>query len=393
MSFPIAKRITCVQAPVIPIVGEWVASNPGTISLGQGVVYYPPPSEIEEGIMDFHADPVNHRYKLVQGIPKLLQIIESKLSIENGIQVQASERLMVTAGSNMAFMNAIMAISGSGDQIILPKPFYFNHEMAITMLGVKPRLIEPEANMLPSLASIEEAITPATKAVVTISPNNPSGMVFPATLLKSINQLCKEKGIYHISDEAYEYFLFDGETHFSPGSIMGSEDHTISLFSLSKAYGFASWRIGYMVMPAALMASVKKIQDTNLICAPAISQFAAVKAMQRGKTYCTQHLPAMETVRQNLLEGLHDLAPFVRVIPSKGAFYILVELDLRAKPLEVVEYLIQEHRVAVIPGSAFGLDLGCYLRIAFGSLKEATAAQASDRLLTGLKSLRDHGFN
>ena len=300
---------------------------------------------------------------------------------------------MVTAGSNMAFMNAIMAIADFGDEIILPKPYYFNHEMAITMLGAVPRGIEPDARMLPTLSAIETAITPRTRAVVTISPNNPSGMVFPESLLTDINHLCKEKGIYHISDEAYEYFLYDDAVHFSPGSLAGSEDHTFSLFSLSKAFGFASWRIGYMVMPAALMPSVKKIQDTNLICAPAISHFAAVSALAAGKTYCTRHLPAMSNVRRHLLAGLEALTPFVRVIPAKGAFYVLIELDLDAEPLKVVEKLIQDHQVAVIPGSAFGLEQGCYLRIAFGALKEETANEAVDRLLKGLEKLRVEGMH
>jgi aspartate/methionine/tyrosine aminotransferase len=392
MSLPIAQRITCVQSPVIPIVGEWVAAHPGTISLGQGVVHYPPPTEVNDGLIDFQSDPAHHRYKRVQGIHELLEMVAAKLNSENGIEVDATERLMVTAGSNMAFMNAIMAIADVGDEVILPKPYYFNHEMAITMLGVKPITVEPQPDMLPSLESIEDAITPSTRAVVTISPNNPSGMVFPASLLKAINQLCKDRGIYHISDEAYEYFLYEGETHFSPGSLPGSKDHTFSLFSLSKAYGFASWRIGYMVMPPALMPSIKKIQDTNLICAPVISQFAAIKALHYGKSYCTQHLTSMSSVRRQILEGLQSLHPFIRIIPSKGAFYVLIELDLDEPPLDVVETLIRNHRIAVIPGNAFGLDRGCFLRIAFGALKEDNANEALERLLNGLKHIRDHGL-
>lgn len=392
MPFPIANRITQVQSPVIPIVGEWVAAHPGTISLGQGVVHYPPPPEVEEGIRTFQSDPVHHKYKLVQGIPELQASLAEKLQTDNQIKIAPKDRLMVTAGSNMAFMNTIMAIADFGDEIILPKPYYFNHEMAITMLGAVPREIEPDENMLPTLSAIETAIGPRTRAIVTISPNNPSGMVFPKSLLVEINQLCKERGIYHISDEAYEYFLYDEAEHFSPGSLPGSEEHTFSLFSLSKAFGFASWRIGYMVMPPALMPSVKKIQDTNLICAPAISQFAAVKALAAGKSYCTQHLPSMNNVRRHLLNGLEALTPFVRIIPAKGAFYVLIELDLNEEPLKVVETLIRNHQVAVIPGTAFGLDKGCYLRIAFGALKEDTATEAVGRLLNGLEKLREHGM-
>ena len=145
-----------------------------------------------------------------------------------------------------------------------------------------------------------------------------------------------------------------------------------------------------MVMPEALMPSIKKIQDTNLICAPAISQFAAVKALHRGKSYCTQHLSSMGGIREQLLDGLSSVSPFVRIIPSKGAFYILIELDLHEAPIDVVEVLIREFKIAVIPGSAFGLGKGCYLRIAFGALKNAD--DALERLINGLKSIRDHGI-
>src|SRR6185369_12263196 len=127
-----------------------------------------------------------------------------------------------------------------------------------------------------------EAITAKTRAVVTISPNNPTGAVYSEAALCEVNQICGERGIYHISDEAYENFTYNGARHFSPASVAGSEAHTISLFSFSKAFGFASWRIGYMVMPENLFVPVKKIQDTILICAPVISQYAACGALKAG---------------------------------------------------------------------------------------------------------------
>jgi aspartate/methionine/tyrosine aminotransferase len=108
--------------------------------------------------------------------------------------------------------------------------------------------------------------------------------------LREVNQLCQDHSVYHVHDEAYEYFVYDGARHFSPGSIPGAGQHTISLFSLSKAYGFASWRIGAMVVPERLITSVRKIQDTIVICAPVISQFAAIGALQAGVNYCRQRL-------------------------------------------------------------------------------------------------------
>jgi aspartate/methionine/tyrosine aminotransferase len=240
-----------VQSPIIPIVGELIHSNPGTISLGQGVAYYGPPPEAAGAIETFLADPENHKYKLVQGIPELLRTIQAKLTTENDISTEGS-RIVVTAGANMGFFNAVLAVTDPGDEIILQLPYYFNHEMAVVMADCKPVCVPTDDDYQLQLDSIATAITDRTRAIVTISPNNPTGSVYRKSDLRQVNELCRQKGIYHISDEAYEYFTYNGVEHFSPGSIEGGAEYTISLFSLSKAYGFASWRIGWMVIPEHL---------------------------------------------------------------------------------------------------------------------------------------------
>ena len=191
----------------------------------------------------------------------------------------------------MGFVNAVLAITDPGDEIILNTPYYFNHEMAITMADCKAVCVPTDENYQLRPEPIEKAITTRTRAVVTISPNNPSGAVYPEKTLRQVNDLCRRHGIYHISDEAYEYFIYDGARHFSPGSIAGSSQHTISLFSLSKAYGFASWRIGWMVIPERLFRPIRKIQDTILICPPVISQWAAVGAMRVGPVLLRREAP------------------------------------------------------------------------------------------------------
>jgi len=257
-------RMQSVQSPIIPIVGELIRSNPGTISLGQGVAYYGPPPEARVAIDTFFTNPENHKYKLVQGIPELLDTIQAKLQAENCISEEGN-RIVVTAGANMGFFNAVLAITDPGDEIILQLPYYFNHEMAVMMADCKAVCVPTDDNYQLQLDSIAAAITGRTRAVVTISPNNPTGSVYRESDLRQLNELCRRKDIYHISDEAYEYFTYNGVEHFSPGSIAGSAEHTISLFSLSKAYGFASWRIGWMVIPEHLYMPTRKIQDTILI--------------------------------------------------------------------------------------------------------------------------------
>ncbi|MFB2937229.1 pyridoxal phosphate-dependent aminotransferase [Aerosakkonemataceae cyanobacterium BLCC-F154] len=381
------QRMQAVQSPIIPVVGELIRSCPGTISLGQGVVYYAPPPEAGQQISRFLALPQNHKYQAVEGITPLLEAIAAKLWVENQIQINQNNCIVVTAGSNMGFMNAILAIANPGDEIILQTPYYFNHEMAIAIASCRPVLVRTDENyqLLPD--AISSAITNKTKAVVTISPNNPTGAVYPQETLQAVNEICRQRGIYHISDEAYEYFTYNGVKHFSPAAIPESNDYTISLFSLSKAYGFASWRIGYMVIPQHLLVPVKKIQDTILICAPVISQYAALGALQAGVNYCQEKLQAITKVREIVLQELQSISELCIIPPADGAFYFLLKIQTDLGAMELVERLIREYKVAVIPGTTFGMDDGCYLRVAYGALQAETAQAGISRLVKGLQDI------
>ena len=379
-------RMQSVQSPIIPVVGELIRANPGTISLGQGVAYYGPPPQAIAAIQRFLADPENHKYKLVQGIPELLEAIERKLRDENAISLNGS-RIVVTAGANMGFVNAVLAIADPGDEIILQLPYYFNHEMAVVIAGCKAVCVPTDDDYQLQPEAIAVAITKRTKAVVTISPNNPAGAVYRESDLRKVNEICRRKGLYHISDEAYEYFTYDGARHFSPGSIEGAAGHTISLFSLSKAYGFASWRIGWMVIPEHLYMPIKKIQDTNLICPPVVSQWAAVGAMEAGRAYCLDKLRMTTEIRRLFLDELAGIADLVTVPRADGAFYLLMRVHKDADPMELVTQLIERHKVAVIPGMTFGMEKACYLRIAYGALHKDTAAEGMGRLVRGLNQI------
>ncbi len=380
-----SRRIQVVQSPIIPVVGELIRNHPGTISLGQGVVSYPPPREAFDQIKDFLANPDLHKYQAVHGIPALLDLIETKLIEENGVRVKPASRIVVTAGGNMAFNNALLAIADPGDEVILQTPYYFNHEMAIAMANCRAVLVPTDKNYQLQPELIAGAISKKTKAVVTISPNNPTGAVYPESALREVNALCRARGVYHIHDEAYEYFTYGDARHFSPGSIAGAEDYTISLYSLSKAYGFASWRIGYMVIPDRLFEAVNKIQDTILICPPVVSQFAAVGAMRAGAGYWQEQVERLAGVRELVLSEFRQIRDHAVVPRSDGAFYFFLKLDTAMKPLALVERLVKEHGVAAIPGNAFGMERGCYLRVAYGALQKETVAEGVGRLVGGIR--------
>jgi aspartate/methionine/tyrosine aminotransferase len=383
---PDRSRMLQIQAPIIPIVAELIRQHSGTISLGQGVVAYPPPAAAFAQLQQVFADPKNHLYQPVQGILPLRQAVADKLAAENGIAV-GPDQIVVTAGSNMGFVNAILAVTQPGDQVILLRPYYFNHEMAVRMAGCTPVIIDTDSQYQPQLDLLASAITPKTRALVTISPNNPTGAVYPAAVLTQINQLCRAAGIFHLSDEAYEYFTYDGAQHCSPGSLPQSQSHTISLFSLSKAYGFAGWRIGYMVIPERLQEAIQKIQDTILICPPVASQYAALGALQAGVGYCRTHLTTIAAVRQQVLQQLAQVTEFCQVPKAEGAFYVLIRLKTDLPDMTVVERLIREYGVAVIPGHTFGMADGCYLRVAYAALEPSIANQGISRLIQGLKAI------
>ena len=381
-----SRRLQRVQTPIIPLIAQLIRENPGTLSLGQGVVSYGPPPSAHAALELGMSNLENHKYRPVIGLPELVEAFAQKLAIENGIAPTVDRTLMVTAGSNLGFANALLAIADPGDEVILQTPYYFNHEMAVTMASCKPVLVPTNDRFQLDLDGIQRAITSRTRAVVTISPNNPTGAVYPESDLKQVNQLCAEAGVFHIHDEAYEHFVYDGTRHYSPASDIRSAPHTVSLFSMSKGFGFASWRIGFLLAPRTLNEALLKTQDTLLICAPVASQFAALGALQVGRAWPVKHSPILQASRQVVRSGLTEVADFCETPVAEGAFYFLVRVGSDREPLALATELIQRFGVAVVPGNAFGAT-GCCLRLSYGALTAETAGGAMDRFISGLRSL------
>ncbi|OYP36685.1 pyridoxal phosphate-dependent aminotransferase [Rhodopirellula sp. MGV] len=385
--FKQSDRVRQVQDPVIPIVANLARDNEGTISLGQGVVHYRPPREVFDAISGHASDPLLDRYGPVLGQATLLEKLQDKLARENGIETKrAGCSVVCTAGANMGFFNAILAITNPGDEVILLTPFYFNHEMAITLAGCKTIAVSTDDQLQPDLNAIRHAITSRTRAIVTVSPNNPTGVTYDESVLREINQLCAEKGLFHVSDEAYEYFVYDDATHFSPGSIEGAGQHTISIYSLSKSYALAGWRFGYMVVPDQLLDGYCKIQDTDLICPPQVCQVAASAALDVGRAWCLEQIAGLPQVRDVALDCLTDLGDRCRVAMPRGAFYLFLNLRTDRTDMDLVEQLIVRYRVAVLPGSAFGAE-GCTLRVSYGALDRESVTEGVGRLRDGLTKL------
>jgi aspartate/methionine/tyrosine aminotransferase len=384
-------RMAAVETPIIPAIAALVRDNPGTISLGQGVVNYGPPAQAIAALPGLMGDIQLNKYQAVLGYPALVDALKQKLADENKIHTGTESMVMVTAGSNMAFLNCVLAIADPGDEFILPMPYYFNQEMAVRMCGCVPVPVPVNADWSLNVEALAAAITPRTRAIVTVSPNNPTGAVYSQESLTAVNRLCADKGIYHFSDEAYEYFTYDGVKHFSPASLPGAAKHTFSFYSMSKNYGMASWRLGYVVFPADLFDAMNKVQDTNLICAPVPSQLLAVEVLKAGRAWVQPKVDALAAVRQNVYQALDTLGDLVQYPKTEGAFYVLMKLPGLSTEQDTLAFnraMAEKHKVVSIPGFAFGLtdtQQANYQRLSYGALEAASVTEGVHRYVKAVK--------
>ena len=392
-----------VLRPVIPELGALVRESPGTLSLAQGMVGWAPPAGVLEALQVHSAadgtagsSPERDGYGAVQGDPELLKALAESLRENNHLDLDGGTQL-VTAGSNMGFHALAQVLcedTATGrSEIILPLPYYFNHVMAIQLAGGVPVVVD--AGLVPDVERLAGAITARTRAIVTISPNNPSGVVMPRATLEAINTLCARHGLIHISDEAYGDFVYEREPHWSPGSRPGSAAHTVTLQSLSKAYGMAGWRIGFMAVPQALAAALAQVQDTVLICPPRLMQRAALAALQAGPAWCAPRIADLAERRLQLLRAVaREQAmglPITILGQPDGAFYVLLQIQSAAFSGDsLMRKLVLEHQVATLSGESFGLEPhhhGAVLRLSYGLLSAAELAEALRRLFCGVRAL------
>ena len=383
-----ARRMEAVMRPVIPHVGSLMARRPGCLSLAQGMVGWSPPAAVERALRELPL-PAAHRYGPGLGDADLLAAVRQELAGLRGLDLEASE-VVVTAGSNMAFHAAVTVICDPGDEVILPRPYYFNHVMAVQLAGGVA--VPVQAGLIPDPERLAAAITPRTRAIVTISPGNPTGLVTPPELLAAVNRLCARRGLFHISDEAYAEFVHGAVPHRSPGAEPGSGGHTLSLFSLSKAYGMAGWRIGYAAVPRQLIEGLAKVQDTVEICPARPSQRLALAALSAGPAWCRPRVEALGRSRRRLLAAVAEAQaaglPLQLLAEPDGAFYALIEVASTLGAAELVERLVLEHGVAVLPGGEFGLrgrPGAAVLRLSYGMLAGDELDEALGRLFEGVR--------
>jgi aminotransferase len=348
------------------------------INLAQGFPDFPCPAELKAAACEAVLDDIN-QYAITWGARNLREALAERVKQHNGMIFNPESEITVTCGSTEAMMASMLAVIQPGDEVVVPEPFYENYGPDAQISGAVPRFVP----LLEDFSIDEEAwksgFTRKTRAIILNTPNNPTGKVFSKEELRFIADLCTEYNAVAITDEIYEYILYDGKRHISIGSLDGMQDRTITIGSFSKTYSVTGWRVGYSLASTGITERIRKIHDFLTVGAPAPLQQACVSALLLPESYY-QDLAAMyDRKRKILFKGLRQ-AGFSCQLPE-GAYYIFTDItDFGISDTDFAHFLVEKIGVAAVPGTSFYHTGGQnMLRFTF-SKKDETLAEACRRL-------------
>lgn len=357
----------------------------GGINLGQGICDLPTIPELIEGACEAITSS-KATYSKYEGIDLLRERIAGKMERFNGVSIDPAKELVVTVGSTGGFAAATMATLNAGDEVILFEPYYGYHLNTLKILGVTPKfvpLLQPDWSI--DFDALRAAFGPKTRGIVVCTPSNPCGKVFTREELEQIGALCREFGAWAFTDEIYEYIVYDGRRHVSMASIDSCRDVTITISGFSKTFSVTGWRIGYVSADPRVIAPIGLVNDLFYVCAPTPLQWGIARALEIGDEYYASLATDYQKKRDILADALREsgFRPFV----PDGAYYMLAEVpDEYRDGLHAAESLIENARVASVPGTAFfasgagdRLVRFCFAKD-FASLEEAASRIAGMRV-------------
>jgi aminotransferase len=330
----------------------------GGINLGQGICDQPTDPAIKLAASEAIASD-RSTYSKFEGIDLLRRRIATKAASYNGIDCDPDTQVIVTVGSTGAFAIACLALLETGDEAIVFSPFYSYHVNLIKMCGGVPVFVPLQP---PSWGfdkgALERSFSPRTKLVVINTPCNPCGKVFTASELRGIGDLCRRHDVIALTDEIYEYILFDGHRHVSLASLPGMADHTITLSGFSKTYSMTGWRLGYALAPPDVAARMGVLNDLLYICAPTPLQHGVAAAFDLPPSYYEEMRASYAVKREMLVDACRDagIRPFV----PQGAYYFLADVSALGlvDDREASAFLLARTGIATVPGGSFHADPG-----------------------------------
>ena len=352
------------------------AQGVDVVGFGAGEPDFDTPDHIKQAAIDALNSGFT-KYTPSSGTVELKEAIVQKLHRENGLRY-SQQNVIVSCGAKHSLYNVFQAMLDPGDEVIIPAPYWVSYPEMVKLADGVPVIVQtlPENNFMPTRADLLAKLTSKTKAIVLNSPSNPTGGVATRQQIKDIVSVSVQHGIMLISDEIYERLLFDGRTHTSPASL-GEEafKQTIVVNGCSKAYSMTGWRIGYLASAdTELVSAMGRLQDQSTSNPTSIAQKAAVAALN-GTQEPTEKMRVAFEERRNLIHSLLNAIPGIECILPGGAFYAFPNVSklygkhagekLLANSDDFAAWLLEEARVAVVPGSGFGAD--DYIRLSYAT--------------------------
>jgi aspartate/methionine/tyrosine aminotransferase len=381
---PVNPLLAATDVPPIPAAQAWAASYDGRhgplINLAQAVPGTPPPDELLARLAAEAGSPRGATYGPIVGDPALREALAADVNAVYGADVRPSE-IAITAGCNQAFFVTMLALAKPGDEVILPTPWYFNHKMTLDMLGIRavPLTARAQNGFVPDVDDARALVTGRTRAILLVTPNNPTGATYPPETIAAFRDLCEASGAALVLDETYRDFLPDG--HGRPHRLFEDaswRERVIQLYSFSKSYAVPGHRLGSVIASEPLLAEIAKVLDCVQICPPRAAQAAvawAVTATADWRAATRAAINRRIAVFRDVIAG----APGWE-ISAIGAYFAFVRHPFDATGEAVGERLAREAGVITLPGGFFGPGQERHIRFAFANVSDEALAHVSARL-------------
>ncbi|MBI5383497.1 MAG: pyridoxal phosphate-dependent aminotransferase [Verrucomicrobia bacterium] len=354
------------------------AEGQDVVGFGAGEPDFDTPDHIKMAAIKALADGFT-KYTPSSGIPELRQAIADKFKRENGLTYKPNQ-IIVSCGGKHSCYNVVIATCQPGDEVIIPAPYWLSYPEMVKLAGAKPVIVQTtdqtEFKVTPD--QLRAAITPRTRLLILNSPSNPTGSVYTPDEVKALGDLCVEKGVLIMSDEIYEHLLYDGAVHKSVASFSPAhQEHTIVVHGFAKAWSMTGWRLGFLAAPEPIAKAIDAVQSHSTSNPTSFAQRGAVAALTGPLDHLSRWLAEYSKRRTYAWQKLNSI-PGISCVNAKGAFYLFPNISkLGLKSSEFCAKLLEQQKVAAVPGIAFGADE--YLRLSYAT-SLANIQKGLDRL-------------
>ena len=389
MKYKISRRAASLSPSLTLIIDskakQMKADGLDVVGFGAGEPDFDTPQHIKDAAIKALNEGFT-KYTPASGIPELRQAIADKFQRENGLSYKPSQ-IIVSCGGKHSCYNVIMATCEEGDEVIIPAPYWLSYPEMVKLAGATPVILptsdKTEFKVTP--AQLRAAITPRTRLFVLNTPSNPTGSVYTPEEIKALGDLCVEKGVLIMSDEIYEHLLYDGAVHKSVASFSPAHyDHTIIVHGFAKAWSMTGWRLGFLAAPEPIAKAIDAIQSHSTSNPTSFAQKGAVAALNGSQEHLQSWLVEYARRRTYAWKKLNSI-PGITCVNSKGAFYLFPNISkLGLNSTDFCARLLEQEKVAAVPGLAFGAD--DYLRISYAT-SMANIEKGLDRMENFVRSL------